>query len=162
MNHLLHSLPLCTDPTLTINNLHLVTASVKKWYELGPYVGGLGVPRAVCNDIRDSTVYKSEEDKKNALLVYYRDTVAMASWQHVAGALHYREEKTALEAVKVFLKSTPAGESIFQWTCVQLCSLSLSMCVSPVCSQNPPSLQTTCQQYWPSIGMVCGSCLVIM
>ena len=96
--------PPCADPTLTINNLRLVTASVEDWYELGWYIGGLGVPLAVCDDIKDNTAYKTKEEKKEALLLYYLHTVPMASWPSVAGALHYREEKTALQAVKNFLK----------------------------------------------------------
>ena len=102
--------PPCADPTLTINNLRQVTASVKKWYELGQYRSGLNVPHAVCNDISDNTAYKTEEEKKKALLLYYLHTMPMASWPSVAGALHYQKEKTALQAVSVFLKCTPAGQ----------------------------------------------------
>ena len=100
--------PPCADPTLTINNLRQVTASVKNWYDLGGYVGGLNVPDAVCNDIR--AAYKTEEEKKDALLLYYLHTMPKASWPSVAGALHSREEKTALQAVNVYLKRTPAGQ----------------------------------------------------
>ena len=96
--------PPCADPTLTINNLRLVTASVKDWYHLGRCIGGLGVPVAMCNDIRSNTAYKTEQEKKEALLLYYLHTVPMASWPRVAGALHWREEKTASQAVKNFLK----------------------------------------------------------
>ena len=103
-------IPICPDPTLTINNLCQVTASVKNWYYLGRSAGGLNVPVAVCDDIRYNTAYKTEEEKKEALLLYYLHTVPMASWPNVAGALHYRKEKTALQAVNVFLKCTPAGQ----------------------------------------------------
>ena len=107
-------LPPCADPTLTINNLRLVTASVKKWYDLGLYDGGLRVPVAVCDDIRGNTAYKTEEEKKEALLLYYLHTMPMASWPSVAGALHYWEEKTASQAVKIFLTNTPAGQSSYR------------------------------------------------
>ena len=107
----------CADPTLTINNLRLVMASVKDWYGLGQYTGGLCVPRAVCDEIRDSTAYQTEEEKKEALLLYYLRTMPMASWQNVAGALHYMKEETALQAVKAFLKLTLAGQLILQGTC---------------------------------------------
>ena len=90
--------------------------SVKKWYELGHYDYGLGVPPAVREKIKSNTAYKAEEEKKEALLLYYLHTVAKASWQNVAGVLHWRKEVTALEAVNVFLQSTPAGELIFQRT----------------------------------------------
>ena len=96
--------PPCADPTLTINNLRLVTASVENWHDLGRYAGGLDVPGAVCDEIKNNTAYKTEEDKKEALLLYYLHTVPMASWPSVAGALHRREEKTASQAVKNFLK----------------------------------------------------------
>ena len=101
----------CADPTLTVNNLRLVMASVKNWYE--HYRGGLDVPGTVCDGIRASTAYQTEEEKKEALLFYYLRTMPMASWQNVAGALHRREEVTALQAVKAFLKSTPAGQLIY-------------------------------------------------
>ena len=106
--------PPCADPTLTISNLRLVTASVENWYDLGPYAGSLCVPTAVCDDIRDNTAYKTEEEKKEALLLYYLHTMPMASWPSVAGALHYREEKTASQAVKIFLEHAPAGQSSYR------------------------------------------------
>ena len=102
--------PPCADPTLTINNLQLVTASVKNWHDLGRSAGGLNVPDAVCDAIKNNTAYKTEEEKKKALLLYYLHTVPMASWPSVAGALHYQEEKTASHAINVFLKRTPAGQ----------------------------------------------------
>ena len=100
----------CADPTLNIKNLCQVMASVMKLYELGPFAGGLYVPRAVYDAIHDNSAYKTVEEKREALLLYYLQTVPLASWQHVAGALHYREEATALQAAEVFLKYTPAGE----------------------------------------------------
>ena len=103
-------------PTLTINNLRRVMTSVNKWKELGDYRCGLGVPRAVTNKMKSNTAYKTEEEKKEALLLYYLRTVARASWQNIAGVLHRMEEETALKAVNVFLQSTPAGELIFQGT----------------------------------------------
>ena len=88
-------------------------ASVKNWDDLGHYYSGLGVPPAVRDEIRDSRAYQTADEQKVALLQYYLDNVAMASWQSVAGALHWREEKTALQIAKVFL--TPAaGQSILQ------------------------------------------------
>ena len=91
-------------------------ASVKKWEELGDYYIALGVPGAVIDKIKTNAVYKTEKEKKEALLLYYLHTVARASWQNVAAVLHWRKEVTALKAVNVFLQSTPAGELIFQGT----------------------------------------------
>ena len=106
--------PPCADPTLTIKNLRRVTASVKNWYDLGRLDGGLDVPAAVCDGIRDNTAYQTEEKKKEALLLYYLHTMPMASWLDVAGALHYQEEEKALQAVKDFLKGTPPGQSSYR------------------------------------------------
>ena len=68
----------------------------------------------MCFEIRASTAYQTEEEKKEALLLYYLHTMPMASLQNVAGALHCREEVTALQAVKAFLKYAPAGQLILQ------------------------------------------------
>ena len=102
----------CADPTLYYNNLHPLTASVKNWRGLGDYISGLGIPPAVLNEI--NTAYQTEEEKKEALLLYFLHNVPMASWQRVAGALHWMGEKTALEAVRAFTIFTPAGQSLFQ------------------------------------------------
>ena len=101
----------CADPTLNYNNLRRLTASVKNWCGLGQYYSGLGVPEAVLKEI--NTAYQTEE-KNEALLLYFLHNVPMASWQRVAGALHYMEEKTSLEAVRAFTVFTPAGQSLFQ------------------------------------------------
>ena len=93
-------------------------ASVKDWYHLGVYYGGLDVPLVVCDEIRASTAYQTEEEKEEALLLYYLHTMPMASWQNVAGALHYTEEVTALQAVKAFLKYSPAGQLIYLHICM--------------------------------------------
>ena len=102
----------CADGTLNIGNLCLVIASVMLWDYLGDCIGGLNVPYAVCDAIRKNPTYKTVEEKKEALLIYYLYTVPMASWQHFAGALHYREEATALQAAKNFLEYIPAGQWI--------------------------------------------------
>jgi hypothetical protein len=87
-------------------------SSVENWYDLGPGDGGLGIPANVCNEIRRSTAYHTERERQEALLRYFLHTVPMASWLTVAGALHYREEETASQAVKDFLKDTSAGQLI--------------------------------------------------
>ena len=107
----------CADPTLTSNNLLQALASVHDWYSLGwggGYVGtgSLGVPVPVCDEIRDSADYQTEEEKKKAMLLYYLHTMPQPSWQTFAGALYNKEEVTALEAVKVFLKHTPGQSSL--------------------------------------------------
>ena len=101
--------PLSTDLTLTYNILCLVMISVVNWYKLGNYDFGLGVPRAVLDEIKNNTAYKTEEDKKEALLRYFLKNVPMASWEKVAGALYRMKEKTALEAVKAIMILRPTG-----------------------------------------------------
>ena len=81
---------------------------------MGYYDTCLGVPNCVRQMI--NLAYETIEEKKEALLVYYLRYVPSASWQNVAGALHYMEEETALEAVNDFWKSPPAGELLFQGT----------------------------------------------
>ena len=109
------SSPSSSDPTLNLHNLCLVMTSVKDWYHLGGDLYGLGVPRTVLLEILFSTDYKTEEEKKVALLRYFLDHVPMASWQTVAGALHWREEEEALQMVQPFLP--PSGESVFLGMC---------------------------------------------
>ena len=107
--------PSSSDPTLNLHNLCLVMTSVKDWDRLGGYHSGLGVPPSVCLEIYRSTDYKTEEEKKAALLQYFLDNVPMASWQTVAGALHYRSEEEALQMVQAFLP--PSGESVSLGMC---------------------------------------------
>ena len=83
--------------------------SVVDWYKLGYYISGLGVPPAVLDEIENNTAYKTEEDKKEALLRYFLKNVPMASWEKVAGALYRMKEKTALEAVKAIMILRPTG-----------------------------------------------------
>ena len=104
-----------SDPTLNLHNMCLVMTSVKDWHSLGEFVPGLGVPISVRDEIRDSTDYKTEEEKKAALFQYFLDNVPMASWKTVAGALHWREEEKALQMVQAFLP--PSGESVFLGMC---------------------------------------------
>ena len=106
----------CADPTLNIRNLCQVMASVTEWFHLGCIrLGGLNVPFAVCIAIHDNPAYKTDEEKVEALLLYYLHTIPLASWQHVAGALHFRGEAKALQAAVVFLKYTPAGQWFMIW-----------------------------------------------
>ena len=96
-----HSLP--ADPTLTINNLRLVTSSVQNWKILGNCNFGLGVPQNVVNEISVNPAILTEEDKMTAMLQYFLNNVPMASWQKVAGVLYWRKEEKALQAAKKFL-----------------------------------------------------------
>ena len=114
-----HNIVVChADPTLTLDNLCKVTESVgkwdapdahttEKWHALGGYYYGLCIPPVVRDEILANAAYQSEDDKKKALLEYYLHNVPMASWENVAGALYFMEEKDSLEAVKEFLTVSP-------------------------------------------------------
>ena len=121
------------DGTLTTSNVCQALASVKDWHSLGYYNGGLCVPPAVGDDIRDNRPNKTEEEKKTEMLVYYLHTMPQASWQTIASALYYMEEVTALEAVKRFLHHTPGQLThdtqlsiISSCTCTHTCPIMLA------------------------------------
>ena len=102
---------LCADPTLTINNLRHVTSSVQDMYRLGHYDYGLGVPDLVLDEIRRDPAL-TEEEKKTKVLLYFLHNVPMASWERVAGALYWRKEEKALQAVKEFLRVSPGQSAV--------------------------------------------------
>ena len=105
-----HTLP--ADPTLTVNNLRLVTSSVQNWISLGNYHYGLGVPPAVLTEISFDPAILTKEDKMTAMLQYFLNNVPMASWQKVAGVLYRWKEEKALQAAKVFLPVTPGQSAV--------------------------------------------------
>ena len=62
----------------------------------------LDVPDSVQDQIRNSSAYSSEEEKRVAGVEYYLQTAPGASWGRVAGVLWFLGEHAALEAVKQF------------------------------------------------------------
>ena len=105
---------LCADPTLTINNLRHVTSSVQDWYDLGHYLYGLGVPESVRDEIKEDPAL-TEEEKKTKVLLYFLHNAPMASWERVAGALYWRKEERALQAVKEFLPVSPGQCAVLSY-----------------------------------------------
>ena len=77
-------------------------SSVRGFWDDG-LLAYLGVPYSVHRQIRDSSAYSSEEERRVAGIEYYLQTVPGASWGRVAGMLWYMEEHTALEAVTQYL-----------------------------------------------------------
>ena len=69
----------------------------------GGLLGWLGVPRSVQDEIRNSSAYSSEEERRVAGVEYYLQTVPGASWGRVAGVLWFVGEQTALQAVRQYL-----------------------------------------------------------
>ena len=88
------------DITLTLYNLLQAVSTVRELWNL---LGYLGVPRAVMNQIRSSQSYSSEDEKREAGLQYYLQTVPGASWVRIAGVLWYMKEHTALKNVRQYL-----------------------------------------------------------
>ena len=95
------------DDTLTVNNVCQTLLSVKDWHSLG--CSGLEILSSVCDHIRGSLDYSTEEEKKRALIKYYLRTMPDVSWKGIATGLFRREEKAALKAVNDYLKD-PKGE----------------------------------------------------
>ena len=100
-----------------------------------------------------STAYQTEEEKKEALLLYFLHNVPMASWQRVAGALHWRGEKTALELSQphnihtswsVFIPHTMDKTFLHCGACIVYGDDDGVFFHLP---QSPVSLQRTSQQY---------------
>ena len=94
-----------------INNLRHITSSVQDWYSLGNYRYCLGVPYAVREEIKKDPPL-TEDENKTKVLLYFLHIVSMASWERVAGALYWRKEKRALQAVKEFLPVSPGQSSV--------------------------------------------------
>ena len=102
--------------------------------KLGDYEYGLGVPQTVLYDTKQSgNPDMTEEDKKTAILQYFLNNVAMASWQRVAGILYYREEETALQEVKKFLTVSRGQSVVLSYYIALSCFLAvfLSVVVAP-------------------------------
>ena len=61
----------------------------------------------------------SVEERREGLVKYYMDTHPNASWEHLGGRLHYKEEDAAMEEVKVHIKPTEGeyGVSIDMCQC---------------------------------------------
>lgn len=79
----------------------MVIGSVEDWHSLGS--SGLEVLSPVCDRIKNSSEYTTEDEKRRALIAYYIQTMPDASWKGLAAGLYRREEKTALEALKEYL-----------------------------------------------------------
>ena len=103
---------LFTDPTLTLENISTVTATVTatvplKYNELGRLV--LSVPRSKCEEIRRRSSTAAEERER--LIRYYLNYSEYASWDHLASKLYRGQHHDALSAARRFIKTEP-GEFI--------------------------------------------------
>ena len=97
-----------TDPTLTLENISTVTATVPlKGDKLGGSV--LLVPRSKCEEIRRQSSTAAEEREK--LISYYLNYSEYASWGDLAGRLYREQHHDALSAARRFIKTEP-GEFV--------------------------------------------------
>ena len=67
----------------------------------------LYVPRKVWEEIRASSSYSSEDEKRMAVLQYSLQTLPGMSWGKIAGVLWYLGEHTALETIRQYLPHKP-------------------------------------------------------
>ena len=99
-----------TDPTLSLENISTVTATLpieEVNYLSGSELGGivLGVPGSKCREIHRQSSTDAEE--REALIRYYLNYSPYASWSHLAGKLYQRQHLEALSAAKKFIKTEP-------------------------------------------------------
>ena len=89
------------DPTLTLHTVTTAVAPVKNWGDLGAF---LGVPQAKRSEI--DSEYPTVEEKKEATLDYWLCNCPVVSWDKLAGALHFQEEKQSLQYIRRYLRIT--------------------------------------------------------
>ena len=99
-----------TDPTLSLENLSTVTATVSigmvdslNGGELGGNV--LRVPSSKCVEIHRQSSTEAEE--RETLIHYYLSYSQYASWSHLAGRLYRTQHLEALSAARKFIKTEP-------------------------------------------------------
>ena len=98
-----------TDPTLTLENISTVTATVPlEDDELGGEV--LSVPDNEREKIHQQSSTAAEEREK--LIRYYLNYSEYASWGRLAGRLYRKQHHDALSAAKRFIKTEP-GEFVY-------------------------------------------------
>ena len=97
----------CTpDASLTPHNILTTTSTVN----LISLVGCLGLPVSVYIQIMDNSSYSTEEEKREAMIAYFLNTILLASWATLAGGLYRKKENVSLEAVRKYLHHT-TGQS---------------------------------------------------
>ena len=97
-----------TDPTLTLENISTVTATMPLEHdELGKVV--LSVPESEHEEIRRQSSTAAEERER--LIRYYLNYSPYASWGDLAGRLYRRQHHDALSAARRFIKTEP-GEFV--------------------------------------------------
>ena len=94
------------DTSLTPHKLLHALSTVRDFWDSG-LLFLFGVPYSVLIQIRDSSSYSSEDEKRMAVLQYCLQTVPGVSWGRIAGVLWSQGEHTALETVRQYLTHKP-------------------------------------------------------
>ena len=63
----------------------------------------LGVPYSVYFQIKDNPSYSIEEERREAMILYFLNNIPLASWATLAGRLYSEEQ---IEAVRKYLHHT--------------------------------------------------------
>ena len=91
-----------SDASLTPQNIFQATSNV----DYGVLDLRLEVPYSVYLQINANPSYPTEEKRREAMIVYYLNTIPLASWATLAGRLYRMEEHVSLEAVRKYLHHT--------------------------------------------------------
>ena len=99
-----------TDPTLSLENISTVTATVtigEVDFLDGGELGGcvLLVPGSKCVEIHCQSSTDAEE--RETLIRYYLNYSPYASWSDLAGTLYHGQHHEALSAARKFIKTEP-------------------------------------------------------
>ena len=108
--HALIVLLFSTDPTLSLENISTVMATVPigevNSYNSGELGGSvLRVPLCKCVEIHHQSSTDAEE--RETLIRYYLNYLPYASWSHLAGRLYRTQHLEALSAARKFIKIEP-------------------------------------------------------
>ena len=93
------------DASLNLGSLQSAVSTVKNiyFYDIS-LLAAFDVPRPVIERIKNSRMFSTEAERKEAGLLYSLQNLPCFSWQRISGVLWYMEEYAALEAVKKYLK----------------------------------------------------------
>ena len=99
---LISSLHSTSDASLTPQNILQATSDVD-YNDLNIC---LDVPDSVYWQINANPSYPTEVKRREAMIVYYLNTIPLASWATLAGGLYRMKEHVSLEAVRKYLHHT--------------------------------------------------------
>ena len=107
------------DTSLTPRTLLRALSTVRDFWNSG-LLFFFGIPYPVLDQIRDSSSYASEDEKRMAVLQYCLQTVPGVSWGRIAGVLWSQEEHAALEMVRHYLPLKPGEYTLYRVNIVVL------------------------------------------